>query len=272
MIFFLMLLTCLVMQKNRVIGMVLAVTQTTAQSPCVRRVALQSSRTQTIRKEKFPREFFPETKWSRKGFTQTRWSINGFIFDMVNVHLFHDASNLLAVEQSPSIYSKFRKNALEHTLQSLPLHPSDMPVPYVIFGDFNFRLDAHRLLEDIAKKRFCSIDKIKQGDGNEICKIIIKTAQNKTKLTIEKKEFNLHDDHDSFFSTDSQQFHKFDFEMSAFGDQLFEYEKTFPPSYPYSEEHDEARSYLRARCPAWCDRILLSHSFNNLVDTEVSKL
>jgi hypothetical protein len=30
---------------------------------------------------------------------------------------------------------------------SLPLHPSDMPVPYVIFGDFNFRLDAHRLLE-----------------------------------------------------------------------------------------------------------------------------
>jgi inositol-1,4,5-trisphosphate 5-phosphatase len=43
-------------------------------------------------------------------------------------------------------------------------------------------------------------------------------------------------------------------------------------SYPYSEEHDEARSYLRARCPAWCDRILLSHSFNNLVDTEVSKL
>jgi inositol-1,4,5-trisphosphate 5-phosphatase len=75
--------------------------------------------------------------------------------------------------------------------------------------------------------------------------------------------------------------------MSAFGDQLFEYEKTFPPrfeiknhsdflffvfSYPYSEEHDEARSYLRARCPAWCDRILLSHSFNNLVDTEVSKL
>jgi inositol-1,4,5-trisphosphate 5-phosphatase len=81
---------------------------------------------------------------------------------MVNVHLFHDASNLLAVEQSPSIYSKFRKNALEHTLQrymnnclflfirmnfSLPLHPSDIPVPYVIFGDFNFRLDAHRLLE-----------------------------------------------------------------------------------------------------------------------------
>lgn len=40
-------------------------------------------------------------------------------------------------------------------------------------------------------------------------------------------------------------------------------------SYPYSEEHHEARSYLRARCPAWCDRILLSHSLKNIVNTEV---
>jgi len=40
-------------------------------------------------------------------------------------------------------------------------------------------------------------------------------------------------------------------------------------SYPYSEQHHEARSYLRARCPAWCDRILLSHSFKKLVDTKV---
>lgn len=30
---------------------------------------------------------------------------------------------------------------------SLPLNPSDSPVPYAIFGDFNFRLDAHRLLQ-----------------------------------------------------------------------------------------------------------------------------
>lgn len=40
-------------------------------------------------------------------------------------------------------------------------------------------------------------------------------------------------------------------------------------SYPYSEEHDEAHSYLRARCPAWCDRILLSHSFRPSIDIEV---
>jgi inositol-1,4,5-trisphosphate 5-phosphatase len=77
----------------------------------------------------------------------------------------------------------------------------------------------------------------------------------------------------------------FDFESTSFHDHIFEYEKTFPPrfelnyflceinfsyfSYPYSEEHHQARSYLRARCPAWCDRILLSHSFKKFVDTEV---
>jgi hypothetical protein len=43
----------------------------------------------------------------------------------------------------------------------------------------------------------------------------------------------------------------------------------FDFSYPYSEEHDEAHSYLRVRCPAWCDRILLSHSFKNTVNPEV---
>jgi hypothetical protein len=32
-------------------------------------------------------------------------------------------------------------------LISLPLDPSGNHVPYVIFGDFNFRLDAHRLVE-----------------------------------------------------------------------------------------------------------------------------
>jgi hypothetical protein len=44
---------------------------------------------------------------------------------------------------------------------------------------------------------------------------------------------------------------------------------SFVWSYPYSEEHDEARSYLRARCPAWCDRILLSNSFKNFIINQV---
>lgn len=52
----------------------------------------------TKEKAKFPQEFFPECKWSRKGFLRTRWSISGTIFDLINIHLFHDASNFIAME------------------------------------------------------------------------------------------------------------------------------------------------------------------------------
>lgn len=36
--------------------------------------------------------------------------------DLVNIHLFHDASNLVACNSSPSIYSANRKNALRYVI------------------------------------------------------------------------------------------------------------------------------------------------------------
>lgn len=52
------------------------------------------------------------------------------------------------------------------------------------------------------------IDKIKDDQSDEIAKIIIRNEDNKPKLTIEKKEFNLHDEHDTFFNNKSQQVKK----------------------------------------------------------------
>lgn len=52
----------------------------------------------TKEKAKFPQDFFPECKWSRKGFLRTRWSVGGTVFDLINIHLFHDASNFVAME------------------------------------------------------------------------------------------------------------------------------------------------------------------------------
>nr|CAD7572722.1 unnamed protein product [Timema californicum] len=37
-------------------------------------------------------------KWSRKGFLRTRWSLHGTVLDLINIHLFHDASNFIAME------------------------------------------------------------------------------------------------------------------------------------------------------------------------------
>lgn len=131
----------------------------------------------TKEKAKFPQEFFPECKWSRKGFLRTRWSISGTVFDLINIHLFHDASNFIAMEmvrnfydiirytlvcvcvrvdlffnliifflQFPSVYSKTRRRALEHTLDKF--HNDKYPnVPYFLFGDFNFRTDTASVIK-----------------------------------------------------------------------------------------------------------------------------
>ncbi|KPJ21630.1 Type I inositol-1,4,5-trisphosphate 5-phosphatase [Papilio machaon] len=42
-------------------------------------------------------------KWSRKGFLRTRWLLRGTAVEFVNIHLFHDASNLVAMEPFPSV-------------------------------------------------------------------------------------------------------------------------------------------------------------------------
>lgn len=54
-------------------------------------------------------------------------------------------------------------------------------------------------------------------------------------------------------------------------------ESKFPPlkrpvslSYPYSEEYTKPTQYMNTRCPAWCDRILMSHSAQEFIP-KVSK-
>lgn len=95
----------------------------------------------TKEKAKFPQQFFPECKWSRKGFLRTRWNIEGTTIDLINIHLFHDASNLASCEQSPSVYCKSRRRALVHTLERIHKDPDNNLVPFFMFGDFNFRCD-----------------------------------------------------------------------------------------------------------------------------------
>lgn len=63
------------------------------------------------------KQFLLQCKWSRKGFLRTRWEVKGTVIDLVNIHLFHDASNLAASEEYPSVYCKSRRRALVHTLE-----------------------------------------------------------------------------------------------------------------------------------------------------------
>lgn len=55
--------------------------------------------------------------------------------------MFHDASNLAAAEEFPSVYCKSRRRALVHTLERFHKDSMNELVPFFIFGDFNFRCD-----------------------------------------------------------------------------------------------------------------------------------
>ncbi|XP_055587731.1 inositol polyphosphate-5-phosphatase A isoform X1 [Uranotaenia lowii] len=210
-------------------------------------------------KAKFPQHFFPECKWSRKGFLRTRWSVNGTVFDLVNIHLFHDASNLAACEEYPSVYCKSRRRALVHTLRRFHKDTVNKAVPYFVFGDFNFRCDTEgvikKLTEDLTMHRI-------PNAKNDSTKVQYRDPDGSNVLTVGKKEFN-HTDQSTFKQS---WLRHFDRELESLRSILYEYPITFPPSYPYEEDPGQPGSYMATRCPAWCDRILISPAARRLIE------
>lgn len=195
---------------------------------------------ETKEKAKFPQQFFPECKWSRKGFLRTRWILDGTTFDLINVHLFHDASNLAACEQYPSVYCKNRRKALLHTIERFYKDPKNVLVPYFIFGDFNFRCDTEgvvkKLTLDLTEKR---VPHLKP----EHSKLQFHDSSGIIQLTIGRKEFS-HVDH-SIFKQDWLR--RFDRELEPLQEILFEFPITFAPSYPYEEEPEMPHHYMSTR-------------------------
>ncbi|KAK0085777.1 hypothetical protein PV326_005793 [Microctonus aethiopoides] len=215
----------------------------------------------TKEKAKFPQDFFPECKWSRKGFLRTRWNISGTIFDLINIHLFHDASNFVAMETFPSVYSKTRRRALEHTLERFH-NDQYQTVPYFLFGDFNFRTDTSgvikKLTEDTHENQLLS-------KGN-ISKLQFRNNDENLILTLGKKEFSHHEHRQVFAADGGQWLREYDRELEDFEGRLFEFPVEFVPSYPFEEDINQGSNYMQTRVPAWCDRILLSPTAKLLVE------
>ncbi|XP_043102824.1 inositol polyphosphate-5-phosphatase A [Puntigrus tetrazona] len=217
----------------------------------------------TMEKEKFPKNFWPDFKWSRKGYMRTRWLIHNQGLDLVNVHLFHDASNLIACNSSPSVYSANRKKALRYVINRIS-DSSYSPLPFFLFGDFNFRLDTLSLVQNLSVS--ADIQTVKKDSSNEVEKIICEEKDNdhKVLLHIETKLFAyLHQA--AFRENNGKELLKYDKEISEFHDVITEEEIRFPPSYPYSEDYTKPTQYMNTRCPAWCDRILMSHSAADII-------
>lgn len=159
----------------------------------------------TKEKAKFPQHFFPECKWSRKGFLRTRWSLAGTVLDLVNIHLFHDASNLAASEQYPSVYCASRRRALVHTMERLHTDRANGVAPYFVFGDFNFRCDTagvvQRLAERLTAHRLPAAEAAAGKRSESAVRVQYCDAAGEAVLTIGKKEF-VHREHQAVFKED----------------------------------------------------------------------
>ncbi|KAJ2940489.1 hypothetical protein O0L34_g6420 [Tuta absoluta] len=213
----------------------------------------------TKEKAKFPQHFFPECKWSRKGFLRTRWVIRGTAVEFINIHLFHDASNLLACEPFPSVYCRSRRRALRHTLRHI--HSDVNAAPYFIFGDFNFRTDTGGVVKKLTEE--LTACRIQNGDKVDSSKLQYRSkSDDRVVLTVGKKEFS-HSEHQTVFREPWLQ--RFDRELEALRPHLYEFPVKFPPTYPFEEDAALPTDYMKTRCPSWCDRVLLSQAARLLI-------
>ncbi|CAF0870845.1 unnamed protein product [Brachionus calyciflorus] len=218
-----------------------------------------------IYKERYKKHFFKDFQWSRKGFIQTKWRLKKHDFDFVNIHLFHDPSNLVALNSTPSIYSESRKKALEYSIKKIKENHVDSndPIMFSIFGDFNFRLDLSTLINDFSNKG----NLVEFKDNNQkLLKVVFKASDDKEVFTIEEKKFKWN--HNSSIQRVKTELMKYDIELSMFEEPLYEAERNFPPSYPFMEEIESPDEYMESRCPSWCDRIIMNKNFMKFVEKE----
>jgi len=231
-----------------------------------------------VEKHKFPLQYFPESRWSRKGYLRTRWRFSAeAIVDMVNIHLFHDASNLKSVESVPSIYVNYRKRALCYTLDRITNHCTTSatseaavkhePKPYFIFGDFNFRLDCKNVVKSLTSDLLDITPPPDVQQESENNKQYVDKRSQELVLSIGKKEFALLRG-DNTFRGEWRKWTPYDMEVSDLRDRLTEYPLAFPPTYPFVEDPNAGSSYMRTRCPAWCDRVLMSHQAKSLINDQ----
>eukprot|EP00064_Thunnus_orientalis_P002617 superscaffoldBa00000197_g2624 len=207
-------------------------------------------------------------KWSRKGFIRTRWALADCAFDLVNIHLFHDASNLVAWENSPSVYSGTRQKALGYVLDRITDQRYER-VPYFVFGDFNFRLDSKQVIESLCST--ATMQTVRTADTNEVDKLIFRESDNDRKvvLQLEKKLFN-YVNQDVFRENNGTS------DITVLGEEslcgtlrlarvALKEQIGLVLHYPYSEDSNQGKEYMNTRCPAWCDRILMSSTARDLV-------
>eukprot|EP00039_Didymoeca_costata_P021897 m.3180 g.3180 ORF g.3180 m.3180 type:complete len:432 (-) comp2708_c0_seq1:68-1363(-) len=222
------------------------------------------------RKVKFAKGQFGIKNHARKGFIHTKWRVDGRVVSTVNIHLFHDDSNIVAASTHgvSSCYAQTRAAALQYVLNDLE---SDAEIPekrprkdsdalaegtaelLFLFGDFNFRLrvgDALRFVCGVRPRR-------PPSDKEPEQLVYTKRGSKSPDLTLSKKKITYTDP--NLFLHDIPGLLKFDNELDEFP-ELKECAVTWKPTYPFSEgeiPEKHAGLYGDKRPPAWPDRVLM---------------
>lgn len=212
-----------------------------------------------IRKTKFPLSCYSKkTKQlhHRKGFTWTRWKIFNKEFDLLNVHLTHDACNVNCTLKSPTKYSKYRRRALEFLVDKTKEQNSDHRI---LFGDFNVRPDTKELVEHLMEN--IGSKQVENDDAGKPCSIVYKSLNesNTDLLQIKNKIFKM-SSYDAFNVDKVPNLIRFDREFNWLkdGHPFKEMPIKFQPTYPHKEDpEDGGTTFGSVRCPSWCDRIVI---------------
>ena len=221
------------------------------------------------------KEFIPVTNWnenerdtfyqgtkfsnvgtSRKGYSLSTLKFGEKTLNFVNAHLLHDADNSVAVSQPhPSEYSLKRAEALTEAMATISKHDE----PLFLFGDFNLRLDTHRL-KAMLEEKFKEEIQVMKKKIHASDKVWEYLEDNQNLLTL--KEL----DQDAPFLR--QTVH------DATGLSLQELAIEFGPTYlleddPSKQTRNDKPCYKRrSRFLAWCDRVWFNEAGKALLHDE----
>ncbi|CAD5217739.1 unnamed protein product [Bursaphelenchus okinawaensis] len=235
--------------------------------------------TKRIRKEKFSRDFWPGVRWGRKGYLHARWLVGKQVLDLINLHLFHDESNL-AFHENPYQYSQNRRKAMNYLLQKYEKFTTtvdnNVTSNLFLFGDFNFRLNAISFLSKLTKhtnqhntETVSDSESPKNSSDDseptpvlnghdfkrQLSAIEYRSKNENCVLRIEKKKFEY--ENSRSLISNWREYKEDDQETKDLS--LIEPPVEFPPTYPWSEDPFKHDSLTNTRMPAWCDRVLMNN-------------
>ena len=199
---------------------------------------------------------FSNAEKSRKGFLLTSLRVGFKTLNFLNIHSYHDADNAAAASSSPSPYAKKRLDSFKEALSEvLPvIHRDD---PLFLFGDFNMRLDAKRVLQHAKEELHLDVEfgKKEVKASNYFWEYLDTFEHHETLELFDGEELPVMEAIAAVSGIEFTELPRrfgFTYMRGAAGST------TSPAGVEISGGSAKRRPLKRERLPAWCDRVWLN--------------